>query len=118
MVGQIGDELELFAGSGGERCPQAVEHLGVEPVLGGEGVAMQYAYIGKPGDRFGREFCHRRIDVNRDHDRATGGHERGQRARARPDFQNDVVGTHPGRFDDQVMNVQVDQKILTQPALG
>ena len=49
---------------------------------------------------------------------ARAGHERRQGARPEPTSRITSLGPDLGRLDDQIMNVQVDQEILTQPVLG
>ena len=75
MVGQIGHDLESLALAGGQTGTHAVEHLGIERVLGKKRVAAEYPHVREAGSRLGRQPRHRRVDVNRDDRRTQAGHQ-------------------------------------------
>ena len=97
--------------------PDVVEHLRVELVLPLEGIAAEDPDVGHPRRRLGRQAHHRRVDIHGDHRRPGDGHQGRQGPRPRPDLQDHIPRPDLGRLQDQVMDIQVDEKVLPEPVL-
>jgi hypothetical protein len=118
VVGQVRHDLELLAGRRGQPRAHGVEHRRVQRVLVRQRVEILHPDIRQSRDRLGRQPRHRRIDIDGHHRGTAGSHERRQGTRARTHLENHVIRAHFGRLDNQIMNIQIDQEILTQPPLG
>src|SRR6185312_11110345 len=69
-------------------------------------------------DRVGGELGHLRVDLDRDHGGPPARHQGCHRSRPRPDLPHHVVGTHLRGVEDQLVNIQINEKILPVTMLG
>ena len=65
-----------------------------------------------------RDRLERRVDLDRDHRPGVVGELRGQRPGAGADLQHRVGLVEFGRADDQIDEVEVDEEVLPELALG
>ena len=66
-------------------------------------------------------FCegrHSRIELDRDDARALAGHHGRECPGPRPNLQDQIGRPNPGCLHDQLVDVQIDEKVLPHPVPG
>jgi hypothetical protein len=117
-VGQVRDELlartvRLLRGF----VPRG-EHVGVQLVLRGERVAEHELHVSALADHLLRDRLERPVDLDGDDRTSMVGEPRSERPGAGADLQHRVGRVEFRRADDQVEQVQVDEEVLAELALG
>src|SRR5262249_53397647 len=94
------------------------EHLRVQFVLVLEGVGMEKRDIRQWGVHFTGQGEEAGVDLHAQHGAGLLGQADGQTASAAADFEHNIVFGQLGGTQDQIEQVEVDEKILPQLVLG
>jgi len=113
-VGEIGHELELPIGVGGQLVVDRLHHGGIESVLVLQHVAPEHGDVVHPVQLLAGQLEQIPVELDGDHGGGPGGHQHGQRAGACADFQHDVAGSQVGAVEQELLEIQVDEEVLPQ----
>ncbi len=91
-----------------------IEHRLRKMVLVFQRVAVQEGHVLQMRDDLTRQRKNAVIDLDRNHGPCARGQSRRQSARPRADFEHDVVAVELGLLQNELDEVQVDQKILPE----
>jgi len=113
VVGEVRDEFEFRSWDPRHRLADIVEQFGSQVVLIAQGIATQESHIGKGSQFAGRDRLEVPVDLDGQNRTGSSREGFGQRAHPGPDFQYDIARREFCAVDQQIEQIQIDQKILT-----
>ena len=114
MVRKIGGQLQTPVGFAGQLATHRVEHLWVQLVFIFEGIRMEERDVIESRCRLQRESVDVFVDLHRDDMARMSCEEGGHPAGASADLEGHIAGIEFGMADDELDQVQIDQKILAE----
>src|SRR5208337_4407692 len=118
VVGQVSHQLEDSGRSRGQRLIDALDHDRAEGVLVRQGIRIEHPDAGKARHGFLRQLRHLRIELDGNDHGASTGHQCRECPGSRAHLQDDIIGPDACLLDDQFMNIQVDEEILSHAVPG
>src|SRR5271166_3251583 len=118
VEGQVSHQLEDSGRSRGQRLIDALDHDRAEGVLVRQGIRIEHPDAGKARHGLLRQLRHLPIELDGNDHGASTGHQCRECPGSRADLQDDIIGPDPCLLDDQLMNIQVDEEILSHAVPG